>query len=114
MPAGVQSELRLAVSALTDQLRDLARTLDCTVLVLGSQNRAGYGNGVSALASGKESGDIEYGVDVLAAIGEDDKRIAALGCTAYSLRIDKNRQGDTATLALDWMATRQQFTEASR
>ncbi len=114
MPAGVQSELRLAVSALTDQLRDLARALDCTVLVLGSQNRAGYGNGVSALASAKESGDIEYGVDVLAAIGEDDKRIAALGCKAYELRIDKNRQGDTCTLALDWMPTRQQFTEAAK
>jgi replicative DNA helicase len=114
MPAGVQTELRLAVSALTDQLRDLARALDCTVLVLGSQNRAGYGNAVSALASGKESGDIEYGVDVLAAIGEDDKRTAAHSCTAYSLRIDKNRQGDTSTLALDWMAVRQQFTEAAK
>ncbi len=114
MPAGVQSELRLAVSALTDQLRDLARELDCTVLALGSQNRAGYGNGVSALASAKESGDIEYGVDVLAAIGEDDKRSAALGCKAYALRIDKNRQGDTCTLDLDWMPTRQQFTEAAK
>lgn len=114
MPAGVQSELRLAVSALTDQLRDLARALDCTVLVLGSQNRAGYGNGVSALASAKESGDIEYGVDVLAAIGEDEKRTAALGCKAYALRIDKNRQGDTCTLDLDWMPTRQQFTEATK
>lgn len=116
MPSGVQSELRLAVSALTDQLRDVARELDCTVLALGSQNRAGYGNGANVLASGKESGDLEYGCDVLAAIGEDSdtKRTAPIGCKAWALTLAKNRQGDTDTLALDWMPPRQQFTEAAK
>jgi replicative DNA helicase len=111
MPSGVQSELRLAVSRLTDQLRDLARELDCTVLALGSQNRTGYGNGGSALASAKESGDIEYGCDVLAAIGEDEKRsTSASFIKPWALNLAKNRQGETCTLALDWTPTRQQFT----
>lgn len=116
MPGGVQSELRLAVSALTDQLRDLARALDCTVLALGSQNRGGYGNGASALASAKESGDIEYSCDVLAAIGEmsEGKRTAPLNCQAWALNLAKNRQGDTCTIQLDWRPTRQQFTEVAQ
>ncbi|MBF6591592.1 MAG: AAA family ATPase [Ktedonobacterales bacterium] len=113
MPNSVQSELRLAVSALTDQLRDLGRELDCTVLALGSQNRAGYGNGASALASAKESGDIEYGCDVLAAIGEDEKRsTTASFIKPWQLNIAKNRQGETRPLDLDWYPDRQQFTMA--
>lgn len=115
MPAGAQGELRLAVSTLTDQLRDLARGLDCTVLALGSQNRAGYGNGTSALASAKESGDIEYGCDVLAAIGEDEKRsTTASFIKPWALNIAKNRQGAVDTLQLDWYPDRQQFTEAGK
>jgi replicative DNA helicase len=113
MPSGVQQELRLAVSALTDRLRNLARDLDCTVLALGSQNRAGYGNGATALASAKESGDIEYGCDVLAAIGEDEKRsTGASFIKPWALNIAKNRQGDVCALALDWYPDRQQFTMA--
>lgn len=115
MPAGMQSELRLAVSALTDRLRDLARDLDCAVLAVGSQNRAGYGNGANVLASGKESGDLEYGCDVLAAIGEDSDEKRSRGASfvkPWVLTIAKNRQGPVCILPLDWIEDRQQFTVA--
>jgi replicative DNA helicase len=113
--SGAQGELRLAVSALTDQLGGLAQALDCTVLAIGSQNRSGYvnGNNGSPLASAKESGDIEYGCDVLAAIIDDKNRaLVTTGCKPVGLYVAKNRLGESEwTLALDWMPVRQQFTE---
>lgn len=112
---GVVRELREAVTLLTERLRDLARDLDCTVLALASQNRAsGYGAGGNALASAKESGDIEYTADVIAALGEDEKRVAPLHHEARVLNIVKNRQGETRKLDLDWYPVRQQFTEAAK
>jgi replicative DNA helicase len=118
---GAREELRIAVTLLTERLRGVARDLDCTVLALASQNRAsGYGaakgDAGSALASAKESGDVEYTADVLMAIGEDreSKRTPPLGQRPYTLRIDKNRQGEVRHIALDWYPVRQQFTEAAQ
>jgi replicative DNA helicase len=109
-------DLRHAVTILTEQLRAVACELDCTVVALASQNRAsGYGAASSALATAKESGDIEYTADVIMALGDDEQRRAS---TSYLrskvLRVDKNRQGDTGILALDWYPDRQQFTEVTK
>ena len=111
--AGIK-ELREAVTYLTEQLRALAIELSCTVLAVASMNRAsGYGkNGESsALAAGKESGDIEYSADVIMALAEDsnNKRSTAMFAKPRLLRIDKNRQGETKQIELDWCADRQEF-----
>lgn len=109
---GGQRDLRELVSWLTERLGDLARELDCTVIALASQNRAsGYNTGGSALASAKESGDIEYSADVIAALGEDGERKGGASFVRpWALRIDKNRQGPTGKVLLDWYPDRQQFT----
>lgn len=111
---GESRELRELVSWLTEGLRGVARELNCTVLALASQNRAsGYNAGGTALASAKESGDIEYAGDVLMALGKDEKRSAGASfIKPWTLNIAKNRQGETRTLDLDWYPDRQQFTMA--
>jgi replicative DNA helicase len=105
-------DLREAVTILTEDLRDLARDLNCSVIAIASQNRAsGYGN-TSAMTSAKESGDIEYTADVLMSLAKDEQRQAPLRCEARSLSLAKNRLGSQTTIPLDWRADRQQFTEA--
>lgn len=116
-----RQDLRLAVTALSEELRAIATGLDCCVIALAAQSRAsGYGNGngagKNALASGKESGDIEYTADTVMAIVDDEMRTMQVPwLQAKVLRVDKNRQGpagDNCVLNLDWYSERQQFTEA--
>jgi replicative DNA helicase len=116
-----KQDLRLAVTALSEELRAIATGLDCCVIALAAQSRAsGYGNGngagKNALASGKESGDIEYTADTVMAIVDDEQRkMNVPWLQAKVLRVDKNRQGpagDNCVLNLDWYSERQQFTEA--
>lgn len=112
-----KQDLRLAVTAISEELRSIATGLDCCVLALAAQHRAsGYGAGKNALASGKESGDIEYTADMVMAIGEDEQRSSAVTWLQPKiLRVDKNRQGpsgDNCIVNLDWYSERQQFTEA--
>ena len=111
--ADTRDDLRQAVGRAADDLSNLSRELGCTVLALSSMNRAsGYGkNGnVNALAAGKESGDLEYSADVLMALVEDEERSASGDRQARKLRLDKNRQGGVAEIALNWRGSRQQFT----
>lgn len=110
-------ELREVVTVLTERLRAIASELNCCVVALASQNRAsGYGSG-SALASAKESGDIEYTADVIMALVEDGARKpGASFLKPRLLRIDKNRQGaatEDRPIQLDWQGDRQRFTEAA-
>jgi replicative DNA helicase len=114
--ADAREDLRQAVGRAADELSNLSRELGCTVLALSSVNRAsGYGdNGDSSmLASAKEAGDIEFSADVVAGIVKG-KHESPMGCEARKLRLDKNRQGPTAEIALNWRGARQQFTEAVR
>lgn len=102
-----------AVSNLSTEMRDIAVTLDCTVLALASQNRAsGYKADDNSLSSAKESGDIEYAADVLMTLGDDkDRNPTNSFLLPRVLRIDKNRQGETGILKLEWYGALQEFTE---
>lgn len=111
------TDLRLAVTSMAEELRAIATELDCCVIALAAQHRAsGYGASKNALASAKESGDIEYTADVIMAITEDTERTMLNSwLQPRILRVDKNRQGpsgDDCILNLDWYPDRQQFTEA--
>jgi replicative DNA helicase len=111
--AGGMRDLRESVTSLTEQLRYLARDLNCTVIAVASQNRAsGYAN-ANAMTSAKESGDVEYTADVLMSLANDEKRPTPLRCEARSLSLAKNRLGSQTTIHLDWRADRQQFMEAA-
>jgi replicative DNA helicase len=107
-------ELREAVTALTERLRSVASELDCCVLAVASMNRAsGYGKNSenNVLAAAKESGDIEYTADVMMALTEDTKRMTSSWLKPFVLRIDKNRQGVTKNIELDWDTDHQRFIE---
>jgi replicative DNA helicase len=113
-----KQDLRLAVTALSEELRALASGLDCTVIALAAQQREAYKTSGSrnSLASGKESGDIEYTADTIMAIVDDDQRTMQVPwLQAKVLRVDKNRQGpagDNCIVNLDWYSDKQKFTEA--
>jgi replicative DNA helicase len=116
---GQSADLREVVTNLTEWLRALACDLDCCVIVVSAQNRANYGRsgGASAMASAKESGDIEYTCDVMLSLVEDDDkhRVAPAGMTAILLNVEKNRQGKRGVgIPLDFWPDRQQFTEVER
>jgi replicative DNA helicase len=114
--ADAREDLRQAVGRAADELSNLSRALGCTVLALSSVNRAsGYGdNGDSSvLASAKEAGDIEFSADVVAGIVKA-KHDTPMGYEARKLRLDKNRQGAVAEIALNWRGARQQFTGVSK
>lgn len=89
------TEYRLRVNALTADLRELSQRLNCPVLGICSQNRAGQG--MAKMNSLKESGDLEYSADtVMLLTGED-----IIGnARNMALTIDKNRFGEKTTVNL--------------
>lgn len=123
-------DLRECVGWMTDSLRQMARSRNCTVLVLSSQRRAnGYGQErarsiakESALSSAKESGDIEYDCDALFALKPaEEKREAGQPplpklpkeWQPYELEVAKNRMGrKDITLPLAWRGDRQMMRDA--
>jgi len=88
--------LRENVGAIAAQLRDLARDLNAPVLALASLNRAGYEEGKApGMANLKESGDIEYGADVVMLLSEGKQDGPPMGSEKpVTLRIAKNRGGE--------------------
>ena len=114
---GMSADLREVVTMVAERLRGLACDLDCGVIAIASQNRTGYSRSEStgAMASAKESGDIEYTCDVLMALTENKERTAPKNMTSILLHVDKNRQGQRGKVVdLDFWADHQQFTEAQR
>ncbi len=116
--SGMSQDLREVVTQVAEQLRALSCELHCGVMAIASQNRAGYSRGdAGAMASAKESGDIEYTCDVLMALGEDkdQRRNVPAGMLPIMLYVDKNRQGQRGrAIPLDFWSDRQQFTEVAQ
>jgi len=108
-------DLRMCVSTILGQLGAIAKQCNCTVIALSSQSRAsGYGTS-NAIASAKESGDIEYDADVVLCIGKDEDRTPPVGCKARTLFFAKNRLGpQEVTINFDFKGDRQRFTEEAR
>ena len=96
--------VRERVETLGAMLRELSARLRSPVLALASQNRAegGYGNGKggASLDSLKESGDLEYGADVVLFLTPAKERQAIAPARAVDLTIGKNRNGDTGRVEL--------------
>ncbi len=111
-------ELRANVGAIAAQLRDLARTLDSPVLALASLNRGGYKDEDKepTLSDLKESGDIEYGADVVLLMSEDKQgQGPPMGSgKPVRLRVAKNRGGPSGmAIPLIFKASIGDFREAS-
>lgn len=93
-----RGDFRFVVSALVSELRELSLRLDSPILVISSQNRSGQGT--AAMASLKESGDLEYAADTVSFLVKSTKRTATPPGRAVDLTFDKNRQGDKGTVEL--------------
>jgi replicative DNA helicase len=96
-------QLRQNVSLLTAELRELAMRLDCPLLAISSQNRAGgdYGKGGSgALDSLKESGDLEYGADTVSLLYYPNDNGNSLAARELEMKLAKNRFGPCGSLRL--------------
>jgi len=113
-PSAGYDGLRENVGAIAAQLRDLSRDLNAPVLALASLNRAGYEEGKTpGMANLKESGDIEYGADVVMLLSEGKMDGPPLGTgTPVTLRIAKNRGGEAgADVALVFRPSTGDFRE---
>jgi len=94
--------LRERVERMGQRLRELAMQLRSPVLAIASQNRgAKYSDGGRAnLDTLKESGDLEYGADVVGILTEPDDRQATDPAAAVDLTVAKNRNGETGRVEL--------------
>lgn len=94
--------LRERVEQMGQRLRELSMQLRSPVLAISSQSRsAGYSGGGSAdLDTLKESGDLEYGADVVAILTEPDDRQATDPASPVNLTVAKNRNGETGRVEL--------------
>lgn len=112
------SDVRAKVDTLTGDLISLSKRLRAPVLVLSSQSRSaggyGTGGGRDALDSLKESGDLEFGGDVVMFLTEDVERTATPPAKAVSLSIKKHRHGPTAKIPLVFLSDRGLYREEAR
>ncbi len=94
--------LRERVEWMGQRLRELSMQLRSPVVAISSQSRsAGYSGGGSAdLDTLKESGDLEYGADVVAILTEPDDRQATDPAEPVDLTVAKNRNGETGRVEL--------------
>lgn len=94
--------LRERVERMGQRLREVSMQLRSPVLAISSQSRsAGYsGTGSADLDTLKESGDLEYGADVVAILTEPDDRQATDPASPVDLTVAKNRNGETGRVEL--------------
>ena len=110
------TDLRSNVSALVGELVDLARRLESPVLALSSLSRGGYkgGEGRADISTLKESGDLEYGADVVMFLAAPEERQAVPPARAVDLVIAKNRGGPVGSVPLVFRADIGSFGEEAR
>ena len=108
--------LRERVEQMGQRLRELSMRLRSPVLAIASQSRAaGYSGGGSAdLDTLKESGDLEYGADVVAILTEPDDRQATGSATPVDLTVAKNRNGETGQVTLVFRPKRGEMRPAAK
>jgi len=94
--------LRERVERMGQRLREVSMRLRVPVLAIASQNRgAKYSDGGRAsLDTLKESGDLEYGADVVMILTEPADRMATDPAKALDLTVAKNRNGETGHLPM--------------
>jgi replicative DNA helicase len=111
--------LRERVEQMGQRLRELSMRLRSPVLAISSQSRAaGYSSGGSAdLDTLKESGDLEYGSDVVAILTKRDAQNgqeAFDAVTPLELTVAKNRNGETGRMKLNFIPKRGEMRPPER
>jgi len=104
------------------ELRRLARDLKSPVLVISSENREAYKEGKTrpSLVALKESGGIEYSADAVLCLWRDPAESDRLSAdfkrktVRVEARVLKNRNGELASINLDFTPAWAVFTSAGQ
>jgi len=111
------------IDFLTSELRRLARTLNSPVMVVSSENRAGYDT--NRLDVFKESGEIEYSADIAGILTREnivETRVKEKGegkeksflKQGVTLHIAKNRNGERASIRFKFLPELSMFKEDTK
>ena len=101
--AGGREDIRVRVGMVSRGLTDLAKEHNAHVWAISSMNRDSYKNGKSeaGMASGKESGDIEFdAAHVLTLTPGTDTQAPNANTDLLTLKVVKNRYGRTGNIEL--------------
>ena len=120
--AGDAGDIRQKVTAITSDLRRLARDLDAPVLAIASVNRAAYNAKGGAMEAFKESGDIEFSADIAAILvddkdkgkGEENYLGVMRNYRRVFLDVVKNRNGERGKIELYFFPEVSRFREVSK
>ena len=104
------------VSLMTRQLKQLAREMECPVVVLSQLSRGSVqreGDKRPMLSDLRDSGSIEQDADVVIFLHREDyfKKPEAEPTNICEVIIAKQRQGETGTVKLTWMPKYQKFAD---
>ena len=119
MPGDGRSENRqLEISTLSRMLKELAREMDCPVIVLSQLSRAveqrGKGNRRPILSDLRDSGAIEQDADIVMFLYRDDYYDDEETDEEQNLcevNIAKHRNGETGTIYLTWIGRYTKFAD---
>ncbi len=117
LSSGSRSDNRVnEVSMMTRQLKQLAREMECPVIVLSQLSRGSVqreGDKRPLLSDLRDSGSIEQDADVVIFLHREDyfKKAEAEPNNICEVIIAKQRQGETGTVKLTWMPRFQKFAD---
>jgi replicative DNA helicase len=119
MPGDGRSENRqLEISSISRTLKQLAREMDCPVIVLSQLSRAveqrGKGNRRPILSDLRDSGAIEQDADIVMFLYRDDyyeDEEADEELNLCEVNIAKHRNGETGTVYLTWVGRYTKFAD---
>ena len=117
LSSGARTDSRVnEVSLMTRQLKQLAREMECPVIVLSQLSRGSVqreGDKRPLLSDLRDSGSIEQDADVVLFLHREDyyKKPEAEPNNICEVIIAKQRQGETGTVNLTWMPRFQKFAD---
>ena len=117
LSSGSRADSRVnEVSMMTRQLKQLAREMECPVIVLSQLSRGSVqreGDKRPMLSDLRDSGSIEQDADVVFFLHREDyfKKPEAEPNNICEVIIAKQRQGETGTVKLTWMPRFQKFAD---
>ena len=117
---GKSESRQLEISALTRYLKQLAREIDCPVIVLSQLSRAVEARKGDekkpVLSDLRESGSIEQDADIVMFLYREDyyKKEESMRPNECDVIIAKHRNGPTDTIVLTWVGKYTKFSDMAR
>jgi replicative DNA helicase len=115
-PAIYQGMREQEISAISRELKFVARELSIPIIALAELNRQSRGRSYSSYSSPrledlKESGALEYDADVILFLCEETRGLSESFLDDYKIRLAKNRRGRTWDIDIHYDRTTGKMTE---